>query len=183
MDTFTLFKTLHVAAAIVWIGGGVTLAVGGAVARRSGSAAQFVAVGRLVALLGPRVFLPASIATLVFGLLMVWTGGLAWDAWLVLGLAGAVATALFGTFVLKPRAEAIGIVAGVPHRREDAVRLTADLLRLASVDYVILFTVVTLMVVKPGWSDTGLLAGMAALAGASAAVLLALQSRRPAAVC
>lgn len=177
MDLYTLFKTLHILAALVWVGGGIGLAIAGFLALRLGSAALLLAIGRLVSLVGPRVFLPASLATLVFGLLMVWTGGLALEAWLVLGLLGTLATALFGQFVLKPRSETAAFLAADPVRRAQAITVTAGLLRLAAFDYVLLVSVVVLMVAKPGWGDASLLAGLAAAAGTAIAAICAARGR------
>lgn len=175
METYALLKFLHVASAIIWVGGGFTLLLLGILARRARNEAELIAVIRQIALVGPRLFLPASLSTLGFGLGMVFAGGLAWEAWLVLGLAGTLATALFGHFVLRPRAVHVMAFLPDPARRRDAIRVASELVALARVDYAVLFSVVALMVLKPGWSDVAVLAAIALVIAAAVAPAIALR--------
>lgn len=168
MDLYSILKFLHIASAVIWVGGGFALMVLGICAHRARSAEDLLAVMRGVGFIGPRVFLPASVLVLVFGLGMVWAGGWAWEAWLVLGLGGTLATALFGQFVLKPRADYIAALSADPRRRRDALRVAVELIALARIDYAVLFSVVGLMVLKPGWGDLPVLAAAGAVIAAAA---------------
>lgn len=179
MELYALVKFFHVVSAIVWVGGGAVLALLGFFALRARDEAALFTAARQMSFVGPRVFLPASLSTLSLGLGMVWVGGLAWEAWLVLGLAGTVATALFGQFVLKPRGERVAKLLAEPAKRRDAIRQTEALFRLARVDYGVLFAVIAVMVLKPGWSDPGALLLAAALPVAG--LLASLRTSRPAA--
>lgn len=169
MDLYVMLKFGHVAAAVVWLGNGSALVLLGMILSRRGDAQGFMALIGNVALLGPRLFLPASIATLLTGVALVLVGGHGWPAWVVLGLAGIAFTALFGALVLGPSAErAVAMAARVGARvaQADGRRL----LRLAKFDYVVQFAIVFVMVAKPGWDQPGALmaAAMAILAGAVA---------------
>ncbi len=88
---------------------------------------------------------------------MVWTGSLAWEAWIVLALTGIALTIGIGAGFLGPlsgkaaEAEAAG-------RMAEAVTLGQRVVRLAKVDLVMLFGIVWLMVMKPGWADVWMLA-------------------------
>lgn len=168
MDLTTLLKFLHVLCAIVWLGGGLAMILAGVFLGQSPAPARLMAVIAITTLLAPRLFVPGSIATLVTGVLLVLAGGYGWPAWVVLGLGGVAFTAVFGGTVLGPTAEralkaaeAGGDPAGVPQ----ALRLV----RYGKFDYVVQFSIVWLMVAKPGWSDTGALAlvAVAILAGAA----------------
>jgi uncharacterized membrane protein len=165
MEPYLILKCLHVFSAIVWVGGGFVLMLLGTVARRTQGEAELITVLRQVAMIGPRLFLPASLATLGFGLGMVLAGGLAWDAWIVLGLGGTLATALLGQFVLKPRADLALALLPDPTRRREALRTASELFALARIDYALLFSVVALMVLKPGWGDVAVLATLGVALG------------------
>lgn len=162
MDTAILLKFAHVALAILWLGGGMCLILLGVFLGRNPAPAAVMAVVRHVAIYAPRVFIPASVLVLVSGAALAWLAGWGWPSWVVLGLAGVAFTGVFGARVLGPMADrsvaladAQGDAAGVP----EGLRL----LRLAKFDYVVQFSIVYLMVAKPGWSDIGTLAVLAAL--------------------
>ena len=155
MDSYFLylvFKFLHIATAVLWIGGGVTLAVLGALAQRQGSEERMLQAVESSALLGVRWFMPLSMLTLVFGIVATTLVGLWSEAWVTLGLLGFLATFLTGILILKPRSEAIDSAAKAGNRAV-AILEARDLLRVAKFDYVVLFLVVADMVLKPAWSD------------------------------
>ena len=179
MELYPVLKLLHVASAIVWVGGGFTMVLLGLAARRARNEAELMNVMRQVSVIGPRLFLPASLATLAFGVGCVVAGGLAWEAWLVLGLGGTLATAAFGYLVLRPRAEHVLAFLPDPGRRRDAIRTASELLSLARIDYALLFSVVALMVLKPGWGDIAVLGLLGS--GVACIVALALGGQRTAA--
>ncbi len=160
MDWYAIAKFLHVACAVAWLGGGLGLVILGVLAERARDGAGVMAVIAHVVRIAPLVFVPGSVLVLLFGLAMVWLGGWNWEAWLVLGLAGIAATGLIGALVLGPLSErAMRLQA----EGRDAEALVAGhkLLRIAKADYVLQFAIVFAMVVKPGWSELGVLAGMA----------------------
>jgi len=174
MDVFLVLKYAHVVSAILWLGGGFALLLACGMMAGRARAADQLSVVRVVALLGPRLFMPASIATLATGVALTVTAGWGWQPFTILGLAGIAFTALFGALVLGPaaeravrRADAEGPVAALADARR--------LIRLARFDYAVQFAIVFLMVVKPGWSE---MATFAAIGGVLA--LAALASFRPA---
>ncbi len=170
MDLYSILKFFHVAAAMVWVGGGFVLMLLGVFAQRARNAEDLLAVVRQVAVVGPRVFLPASVLALGSGLGTVWAGGWAWEAWVILGLGGMLFTALFGQFALKPRADLIVAWRDDPRRRRDTVRAATELLALARIDVAVLLTVVALMVLKPGWADLPVFATIGLVLAAAAIV-------------
>src|SRR5690606_3154642 len=102
---YATFKFLHVGAAVIWIGGAFVMVVLGARADRAKTDAEIVAIVRQVAWAGERLFVPASIATLVFGLVVAGLGNLWAILWVILGLVGVAATIALGVGVLTPRAK------------------------------------------------------------------------------
>src|SRR5688500_11402248 len=69
-----IVQFLHVASGIVWVGSGVGLVGLMAVMTRSGDSATLAATGRHMEVLGPRLFGPSAIATLLFGVITVLVG-------------------------------------------------------------------------------------------------------------
>lgn len=171
MDLYLVTKFLHVVAAILWLGGGLGLMLLAALAHRAGDRDDLFTIIRLISVLAPRVFVPGSFIVLVSGLAMVWFGGLAFEAWLVFGLGGIAATIGIGMTRLGPLSgQIIYLVAKAEW--DKAERIADSLLRAARVDYVLQFLIVFAMVAKPLWSDTGILAAMAAIAAVAVLTLL-----------
>jgi uncharacterized membrane protein len=171
MDLVSLLKFAHVCAAIVWVGGGFVMVLGGIARARHASAEDQLAHIRTVAFLGTRLFMPASIATLASGVSLLFAAGWGWQPFTVLGLAGVIFTAGFGALVLGPScekavktADAWGAVSALPILRRTQ--------RLAMIDYSIQFAIVFLMVVKPGWQDFAIFTGLAAVVALAALAAL-----------
>jgi uncharacterized membrane protein len=171
VDLYSILKYMHVVLAILWLGGGMALIVAGRLFQAGPDRAPFLAVVDQVVALSPRIFIPASILLLVSGLAMVWTAGLGWPAWIVLGIAGIAFTAIFGIIKLKSLADSAQ-VAGRAGDQARAHGLGTTLLRLASFDYCVQFAIVWLMVTKPQWGDPVLLVPPAVLILLGAALFL-----------
>jgi uncharacterized membrane protein len=153
VDWYTLFKFLHVAAAIIWIGSGFGLVVLGIAARRSPDRDAYLRVIQQVIFLAPRLFVPSSLAALVFGVLAAWMWGLGW-LWIWIGIIGFAATFSTGNFLIRPRADKIGaMMASQGYSDAAATELGEEVLAIAKFDYLMLFVVVADMVFKPGWSE------------------------------
>ncbi len=180
MEFYHLFLFAHVVCAVLWLGGSAALMFLAWLAAREGNAAGLLTTLRMVTVLAPRVFVPGSTLVLLTGLAMVWTGSLAWDAWIVLALAGIGLTIGIGAGFLGPlsgkaaEAEAAG-------RMAEAVALGQRVVRLAKVDLVMLFGIVWLMVMKPGWGDVWMLVVPAVAVGAAVAMAVVPGGRQVAA--
>lgn len=172
MDWYALFKFLHVAAAVIWIGGAFVMIVLGARADRAKNDAEIVAVVRQIAWAAERIYVPASVATLIFGLVAAWLGNLWGNLWVILGLVGVAATIALGVAVLTPRAKKVEATYAASGVTPSAVAICRDILTIARFDTVLLFTVVADMVLKPEMGDWVVLAVMAVVIVAAAAVWL-----------
>jgi uncharacterized membrane protein len=179
MDWYTLVKFLHVTCAVIWVGGAFVMITLGAVAERAKDDAELVRIVRQVAWAGERIYVPASIATLVFGVITAWLGGLFGNLWVILGLIGIAMTIGMGILVLTPRAKKAeaGFKAG--GATPAVVAISRQLLTIAKFDAVLLFTVVADMVLKPAATDWAVLAVMALVLIAAAAVWLTPAFRKP----
>jgi uncharacterized membrane protein len=162
MDFVSLLKFIHISAAVLWVGGGIAMLLGGLLLARTRPADDQMAHIRTVALLGPRLFMPASLLTLLSGLSLQVAAGWGWQPFTVLGLIGVAFTAAFGAMVLGPSceraakmAQSWGAVSALPMLRR--------IYRLAAFDYAVQIGIVFLMVVKPGWQDLAILGGLGAI--------------------
>jgi hypothetical protein len=178
MDWYLIAKFLHVASAVIWIGGGLIMVLLGVKADRGKNDAELVGVVRQVAWAADRIYVPASIATLTFGVAAAWLGSLWSSLWVNLGFLGIVSTIALGVLVLTPRAKKVEAEAGATPR---AVALSRDILTIAKFDMSVLFVVIADMVLKPDPSDWAWLVAFAVVIVAAAALWLAPVLRKPAA--
>jgi len=161
-----LWLYLHVMAAALWIGAGFSLIVLGVLADRARDADGLKSVLMHTNRLATIYFIPASLAVLVFGVILVIHSDFYSFSmlWIVLGLVGYALTFLTGLLVIKPRGERLGHLlhesrgAMTPEVWLEGRRLVA----ISRIDYVVLFLVVFDMIVKPTGDDVGTLVFMAA---------------------
>ena len=171
MDLYLIFKFLHVFSAVCWVGGGLCMTVLGAFASARKDEAEMLRVVESVAYMANRWFMPASLLTLIFGLLATWSGGLFTQLWVILGLAGFAMAFLTGSLVLGPTSEKIRKLKEAG-RAAEAYPLGRKLLQTAKFDYVVMFVVIADMVTKPAPGDLPILAGLALIVLAGAAAFL-----------
>jgi uncharacterized membrane protein len=151
---YDTIKFVHIFAAMVWVGTGLYFQWKATRLVRSG------ADGQRMALLtgdiedaGKKLLMPASITVLVMGLVLVWytpSIGLT-DTWILIGLAGAVATTITGAAFLGPTAGKLSTA--IEAEGPDTPSVTAmrrKILTVARVDQVVLLIVIVDMVFKPG---------------------------------
>jgi len=161
MDAYLLFKFLHVASAIVWIGAGFGLVVLGMAAERKNDRAEYGRIIQHVVYMAPKVFIPSSLAVLIFGLIAAYLSWSFTDLWIDVGLIGFASTFITGNFLLRPRADKVAAIMAKDGMTEEALAIGHDLLSISKFDYVMLFVVVADMVFKPTISDWPVLAVMA----------------------
>jgi uncharacterized membrane protein len=172
LDWYSIFKLLHVVSAIIWLGGALIMVILGIRADRARNDNDIVAIVRQVAWAGERVYVPASLATLIFGLVAAWFGNLWGHLWIILGLVGVAATIALGVGVLTPRAKKAEAGFAARGVAPDVVATCREILTIAKFDMVLLFTIVADMVLKPTVNDWLTLAIMAAVIVVAAAVFL-----------
>lgn len=174
MDFYTIFKFLHVLAAMAWFGGGAVMLLQAILAMRQGSDEGLMRVTGSMGSLAMLWFLPASGLTLLFGLVTVLLGNLWGEAWVILGLLGALASFVVGHFFLRPMGEQAGKLIADGKVAEAAV-FGSRMIRIAMVDYASIIAIVALMVLKPSWTD--ILALLVIYGGLGVAAFLILGGR------
>ncbi len=151
MTSYELWLFLHIAASIVWIGGAVAAQIFGVLAKRSGDPARAAALGKDMAFVGPKVFLPASVAVVVTGGLLTEDGNWGWDEpFIVFGLVGwaVVVGTAFG-YVTRAMGKA-GARMAAEGPSPEALGELNRLVLIARILILVLFAIVFMMVAKIG---------------------------------
>lgn len=102
-DSYSIFKALHVTAAVIWVGGDVTLTTLGIVFERKRDGETMAALGKMGAWIGVKVYTPTLFALLIFGIATVHKGRLGWGTfWIDFGLVGWAIAACVGVAFVGP---------------------------------------------------------------------------------
>ncbi|MBA2521210.1 MAG: DUF2269 family protein [Chloroflexia bacterium] len=148
---YLLLKFLHIAAAIVWIGGTFALAVLNARVGRTGDAAAIAVFGRQSEFFGRVVIGPAMAVILIAGVAMVAQGRIGFGSlWIIWGLAGVLVSGAISGAGIGRAAGALAELrssAGPDDPRVDAMR--RRLVTLNVINLIVLLSVVWAMVFKP----------------------------------
>jgi uncharacterized membrane protein len=182
MTRYELLVFLHVTAVIVWLGAVTTMDLLFFRAERMRDPLELKKIGELQEWLVPRLLIPASLSTLVFGVLLTWDGPWSFrDLWIILGLVGFALGFGTGLLFLKPQAEKMpDLVARHGPMSVEVMRHAQRLLVVGRVQLLVLFVVVADMAIKPSGDDPWtLLAGAAILALAVAAGIRVLRKPLP----
>lgn len=172
MDWYSIIKFLHIVSATVWVGGGFTLMLLGVRANRANDPESLMFIMRTVARIGNTLFMPASVLTLLFGLVMAWFWVGFSQLWIVIGLCGFAAAFATGTFVFKPTADKMLPMIDRDGMSPVAMDLARRMLAFGKLDYCVMLVVVADMVLKPTLRDTAILGVMALVLAAGLAMAL-----------
>src|SRR5262245_19976423 len=149
--TFDVYKMVHVFAAVVWVGGGTTLDILVLLTERENDPLGLAALGQKIDFVATRVYVPASLLVLLFGILMMIKGDLDWGQfWIVAGLVGFAATFLTGVGFLTPQVKKLNAIATAkgPAHPEAQAQLQKVLV-VARFDVALLLRIVADMTAKP----------------------------------
>jgi uncharacterized membrane protein len=152
VTTYMWLKSIHVLAAVIWVGGACTLQVFAVLANRSTDPAELATFARNASWVGERLFLPASLVLVVFGAWTVHEGGWSYSqTWLWLGVLVFAASFLVGAGFLGPEGKRIAaaIEQAGPSSPEARMRINRIFL-VSRIELVFLLLIVLDMVVKPG---------------------------------
>lgn len=154
---------VHIAAVVLWLGGGSLCIFNAVKADRAGNAENFARVLGDTMFFVTRLFIPASVVAFAAGLTMAYLGELFAELWIWIGIAGIAATSLLGALVMKPRSEKLLASIAGGASQEAVLGPGRQIVQIAKFDYVMLFTVVANMVLKPSPTDIAELTVMAAV--------------------
>jgi uncharacterized membrane protein len=150
-SSYTLLKFIHVAAAMVWVGGAVAITVLTARLVREQDRGVLLALAQRAGSFGGAVLGPAAVITLLAGIATTATVGFPFSSlWITWGFAGVLASIFLGaTLIRRTFVEMAQIAAtpGVDDMRLNALQARLSLLNLANL--LILLSTVGAMVFKP----------------------------------
>ena len=151
ITAYGVYTFVHVLFAIVWIGGGITINVLMTLASRAKDSGVIGALTRHAGWIGNRVFAPASLVLLLFGILAAGEGNWDYDAWWVrLGFAGWVAAFVVSFGFLSPESARIGRLAAAEGPSPALAARVRRLTLVSRLVLVLLVAVVFVMSTKPG---------------------------------
>jgi uncharacterized membrane protein len=148
---YSMFKAIHVLAAIVWLGGGAMITVLALRAKRANDNMELLRIGKQAEWLSTRVFVPASLVVLAFGFVLVHKGHWGYGHfWVIFGLAAWAASFVVGATFLGPESGRLAklIEAKGPEDPEVLARLER-ILAVARTDVALIFLIAADMVAKP----------------------------------
>ena len=150
MDAFDILKFVHVAAAVTWVGGGLSLQIAGRRAVASGNRDRIANAGRDAEWIGTHLYLPAALLVVTTGVAMVLNRHIGFGhGWIVVGLVGFTFSLVLGVTFNGPEGARVGaLIDGGAGVAELAPRI-GRLLTMAAVEAAVLFFVIFNMVTKP----------------------------------
>jgi len=148
---YATFKAVHVGFAAIWIGGGFLLTVLGLIAERQNDPAGLAAVAKQAAMVGQRLFSPASGIVLLAGIAMMINTNWGWGHfWITAGLIGFASTFVTGMGFLAPRSKKLHeLMQTAGPTAPETQAAISEILLIARIDTAVLLLVIVDMVVKP----------------------------------
>jgi uncharacterized membrane protein len=151
LTLFSVLKFLHIVAAIVWVGGVITLALLNARLASTRNSAAMAALASAGGFFGQRVFGPAAGVTFLAGLATALNAGFPMrSAWIIWGFVVIVLSIGLNAALIRPTAQRIGSLATKPDR--DGTQMAAlqrRLWALTALNILLLLSAVLAMVSKP----------------------------------
>ena len=179
MTLYELVLFLHIVSAIIWVGAATTYFMLELWTDLSGDIERETRQNEDAEWLAPRLFIPASMGTLVFGILSAIEGDWSFGAlWIVIGLTGFGLSFAIGIGYFEPEIKKLaaeiergGVTSPGVRRR------IANLKMVGRIELVILYIVVASMVIKPTGDDGGALVLFALILAVTAAGAFAWRER------
>lgn len=147
------FKAGHVLVAVLWVGGGATLALLALMTLRMNDPVRVAQFAHQAGKVGERLYTPASLLVLLFGIGLMTNDQSPWDwdmTFVQIALAGWALTFLVGFFYIRPTAAKLA--SAIEERGPtdpEAQRLIKNILLVTRIDILILLFIVFDMTAKP----------------------------------
>jgi len=169
MTGYELLLLLHIISAIVWVGAATTYFALELRTDLSGDLEREASQNDDAQWLAPRLFIPTSLATLIFGVLAAIEGN--WDfgsLWIVIGLTGFGVSFAIGIGYFEPEIKKLAVAIERGGAADPEVRRrVASLKMVGRIELAVLYVVVASMVAKPTGDDGGLLVVLALVLAAA----------------
>jgi|tagenome__1003787_1003787.scaffolds.fasta_scaffold20191860_2 uncharacterized membrane protein len=150
--TYQWLLTVHILAAVIWVGGAFALQMMAIRVVRDPNPARLADFARDVEVVGMRVFLPASLVLLAFGFWLVHEGN--WslsEGWLTFGLIVIAISIVTGAGFLGPESGRIAkIIDAEGPASPEARRRISRIFLVSRIELILLLLTVVAMAAKPG---------------------------------
>jgi uncharacterized membrane protein len=152
MSLYEFLLFVHVLMAVTWVGGDIAIQVLSVRATRAKDPVRTASLTGDIEWMGLRVFMPASILLLIFG---IWTASEGnWDfgqAWISIGFAAFLFSFFLGMAFLGPESGRIKkLVQDRSFEDPEVLRRIGRILLFSRVELVVLIVAIWAMVAKPG---------------------------------
>lgn len=151
IETYEWFLAAHILAAVIWVGGALAVQVFALRAQRASEPARMGAVAADAEWIGTRIFIPASLAVVVFGFLLIAEADYDYDFWIVFAIAVWVLSFLVGSAFLGPESGRLDkLIAAKGLDDGEVQRRMRRIFLISRIELVLLVLVVLDMALKPG---------------------------------
>ena len=152
MSWYEFLLSVHIVAAIVWLGGGTAMHIQGRRALRRGDGEEIYKLSKEINHVSLRLYAPTSLVLLVAGILLVDEVGADFgDLWIGLGLAGWLVSFVVGIAYYGPQDKKLQLLVAEKGPSDPGVAANVRAaITVNSVELLILFLVVIDMTIKPG---------------------------------
>ena len=149
---YEFLLTIHVLAAVIWVGGGITIHVLGRRVLKRGDDQEVYEFSKEINTVAMRLYAPTSLILLVAGILLVNEAGYEFSQlWITLGFLGWIFSFLVGIGYYGPKDKKLqALVAAEGPTAPGVVENVRQALMVNSFEILILVLVVIDMTVKPG---------------------------------
>jgi uncharacterized membrane protein len=147
---YELVKYVHIACAIVWVGGAAYSQVLGVLVTRSGDPEDLPKLARSFERIGTMVFVPASILLFLAGLFMTASRWSFQQTWISIAIALWLVSVVSGAVYVGPRLKKMAVAFDSEGPTSGAgLGILRRIILVSRAELVMLFVIVGLMVWKP----------------------------------
>lgn len=149
---YELLLTIHVLAAVIWLGGGIAMHILGQRVLKRGDNEEIYAFSKEVNTVAMRLYAPTSLVLLIAGVLLVNEAGYEFSqTWITLGFIGWAFSFVVGIAYYGPQDKKLqALVAAEGPTAPGVVANVRQALMVNSIELLILVLVVVDMTTKPG---------------------------------
>jgi uncharacterized membrane protein len=151
ITTYQVYLSVHILAAVLWIGGAFTIQLLAVRAARPNARLQLGSLASEIEWVGTRLFIPSSLILVIVGFLLIHEGNWDYQFFIVFAIAVWAASFLTGIAFLGPQSGKLG--KDVEQYGADSPQAMARLQKIfivSRVELVFLLLVVLDMALKPG---------------------------------
>ncbi len=150
-DAYHILLLIHIAAVILWVGGGLMMSMLAEQVRRAGNPQEIAATVDRMDWFGPRFYSPLAVVTLLAGIGLAQMGPGFAAPWVGIGfLALIISGAISGAVLARNGKKLKALIASTGANTAEVQAGLAGLVTWSRINAIVLFIAVVDMVLKPG---------------------------------